>query len=120
GEAAPAASDVEQGLAGAQLELATDEVELVLLGPLELAVGVAVVGARVDHERIEKEGVEVVRDIVMVGDRSRVLTVRPHGATSPIPKITSASPEIHEEPEPVAHGGADLFDRVGDLHGREE
>src|SRR3989454_8074815 len=34
--------------------------------------------------------------------------------------ITSASPEIHEEPEPVASGRADLFDRVGDLHGREE
>src|SRR4029077_18998002 len=34
--------------------------------------------------------------------------------------ITSASPEIHEDPEPVAKGRADLFDGVGDLHDLEE
>src|ERR1700675_4527764 len=34
--------------------------------------------------------------------------------------ITSASPEIHEDAEPVANRQVDAFDRVGDLHGCEQ
>src|SRR2546428_386783 len=88
-EAAPAAPDVEQGLAGAQFELATDVVELVLLGLLQLPVGIAIVRAGVDHERIEEQLVELVRDVVVVGDRPGVLgsAARFHDDTSRIPKI---------------------------------
>src|SRR6266545_1842542 len=68
GEAAPAAADVEERLARLELELAADEIDLVLLGLLELAVGIAVVGAGVEHERVEKEGVEGVRHVVVVRD----------------------------------------------------
>ena len=43
GQAAPAAPDIEQGLAGLQVELATHQIELVLLGLFELAVGIPVI-----------------------------------------------------------------------------
>ena len=88
-QAAPAAPDVEQGLAGLELELAADQIELVPLGLLELAVGVAIVRAGVDHQRIEEERVELVGDVVVMGDRLRVhlLAACPHDATSRIPKM---------------------------------
>src|SRR5712691_2650572 len=66
GEAAPAAADVEKRLPRLEPELAADEIDLVLLRLLELAVGVAVVGARVEHERVEEQGVEIVRHVVVV------------------------------------------------------
>ena len=55
-----------------QPQLSAHEVELVVLRLLELAVGVAVVRAGVDHERVEEERVELVRDVVVVRDRLRV------------------------------------------------
>ena len=60
GEAAPAAADVEQGLVGRQPQLPADQVELVGLRLLEPTGGVAVIGARVHHERIEEERIEIV------------------------------------------------------------
>ena len=91
GEAAPAAADVEQALVAAQAQLAADQIELVGLGLLERAVGLAIVGARVDHERIEEQRVEVVGDVVVVGDRPGVprLGLRAHDATSFMPKMRS-------------------------------
>jgi hypothetical protein len=67
-EPAPAAADVEECLAGLQPELAADEIDLVLLRLLELAVRIAIVGAGVEHERVQEQGVEVVRDIVVMRD----------------------------------------------------
>ena len=90
GEAAPAAADVEQRLAGGETELPADEVELVGLGLLELTVGIAIVGAGVDHERVEEQRVEIVPDVVVVGDRLRVASCRPRAhvsSSSRIPKI---------------------------------
>ena len=64
-------------------------VELVLLGLLQFSVGIAVVRAGVDHERIEEQLVELVRDVVVVSDRPGVLgsAARSHDDTSRIPKI---------------------------------
>src|SRR6266508_202741 len=67
-QAAPAAPDIEQRLPGAQRELATDVLELVLLGLLEFPVRVPVVRAGVDDERIKEQGVELVRHVVVVVD----------------------------------------------------
>jgi len=67
-EPAPAAADVEERLARFQPELAADEIDLVLLRLLELAVRIAIVGAGVEHERVQEQGVEVVRDIVVMRD----------------------------------------------------
>ncbi len=86
---APAAADVEHGLAGREPELPAHEVELVHLRLLELAVRVAVVGARVDHQRVEEQRVEVVADVVMVRDRLRVPLLLPlaHDVASRMPKM---------------------------------
>src|SRR6266542_1113710 len=90
-EAPPPAPDVEQALAGLEPELAADQIELVLLGLLELAVGVTVVRAGVHHERIEKERVELVGDVVVMGDRARIvlLASSAHDTTSLMPKMES-------------------------------
>src|SRR5262249_21146674 len=91
GEAAPPAPDVEHGLARSEPELPAHQIELVLLRLLELAVGVAVVCARVDHERIEEERVEIVGHVVMMGDGLRVplLASCAHDGTSFMPKMES-------------------------------
>ena len=91
GEATPAAADVEERLVGLEAELAADEVHLVFLRLLELAVGLAVVGAGVEHERVEEERVEIVGYVVVVGDGLGVPPLRalPHDSASFIPKIPS-------------------------------
>ncbi len=92
-EAPPAATDVEHPLPRLQAELTADQVELLRLRLLELAVGVPVVRAGVDHQRVEEERVEVVGDVVVVRDGLGVVLLRPgtcgpgHGATSRIPKM---------------------------------
>lgn len=70
----PAATDVQEALAGCQRELATDEVELALLRGFERLVVAFEVGARVDHRRAEDQAVEVVRHVVVVPDRGTVAT----------------------------------------------
>ena len=55
GQPAPAAADVEEAFAGAQTQLAADQVELGELRVLQRVAGVAEVGARVHHERVEPE-----------------------------------------------------------------
>ena len=69
---APAAADVEEAFAGAQTQLAADQVELGELRVLQRVAGVAEVGARVDHARVEPEPVEVVADVVVMLDRVAV------------------------------------------------
>ena len=90
-EPAPAAADVEHALPRLEPELPAHEVELVLLRLLELAVGIAVVGAGVDHQRVEKQLVEVVGDVVVMRDGPGValLSVGAHEVASPMPKMES-------------------------------
>src|SRR5439155_1198865 len=76
----------EEALARREAQLAAHEVELVLLRLVEVAVGSAVVGARVDHPLIEEERVEVVRDVVVEADGAAVRAFGPpasHGSPHP-------------------------------------
>jgi hypothetical protein len=67
--APPAAADVEQALARFQPQLAADHVELVPLRPGDVVVPVGLkIGAGIDHLRVQKEPVEVVRHVVVIGD----------------------------------------------------
>ena len=74
-ERRPPAADVQQPHAGPERELAADQVELVALG-VDEAVGrrllLRPVTAGVGHLRVEQEGVEVVGEVVVVGDRGAV------------------------------------------------
>ena len=65
----PATAHVEKTLAGMQLQLAADELELRELGELQPVRARCPVGARVDHLLVEKEPVEVVAHVVVVPDR---------------------------------------------------
>src|SRR5439155_16772124 len=89
-QAPPAATDVEQPVAGGQAELPAHEVEIVRLRLVEVAVRVAVVGARVDHARVQKERVEVVRHVVVEADGFLVVAFHfPGSHRYPIPKAPS-------------------------------
>ena len=101
GETPPPAADVEQGLAGLEPQLAAHQVQLVRLGLLQLAVGVPVVGARVDHERVEEQGVELVGLVVVVRDGLGVpLLAPPHEVASFMPKIESKTTRRRARSEP--------------------
>ena len=66
---APAAADVEQRLAGLQAQLAADVVELVELRLVDVVGEILEVSAAVDHPLVEEEPVELVRNVVVMGDR---------------------------------------------------
>jgi hypothetical protein len=70
--AAPSASDVEEAHAGLERELAADELVLVGLRSLERRRRVGPHRARVGQRRPEHDPVEVVRHVVVVGDRGGV------------------------------------------------
>lgn len=70
--ATPAAADVEQPLTGLEVELAGDEVVLVLLRLLERRVGGGVDRAGIGHRRAEHHLVEAVGHVVVVVDDLRV------------------------------------------------
>ena len=76
--AAPAAADVEQPLAGLQVELVGNEGELALLRFLEGVVRRVEHGARVGHRVTEHLLVERVRDVIVVLDRVGGATHRVH------------------------------------------
>ena len=80
-QAAPAAADVEQPHAGREAQLAADQVELGHLGGVQPGALVGPDGARVDQRGPEDECVEVVADVVVVGDRGGV----PAGGVPPHP-----------------------------------
>src|SRR5215510_12572869 len=89
-EPTPAAADVEERLSGLEAQLTAHEIDLVGLRLLELAVGLTIVGAGVEHERIQEEGVEVVGHVVVMGDGLRIPSLGPpHDSASFIPKIPS-------------------------------
>ena len=73
---APPAPDVEQAHARPQVELAADEIQLGALGVHERLAGVGEVRRGVGHRVVEQQFVEVVRQVVMVGDRGPVASFR--------------------------------------------
>src|SRR5262249_41441076 len=78
-ERAPAAANVEKGLAWLEAQLATYDVEFITLRCREVVFPVFEISAGVNHLWIEKELVECIREIVMVAD---VLLVRGLAAIS--------------------------------------
>ncbi len=62
---APAAADVEHVLAGLQAQLAADHLELGALRGRDVGVPVGEVGAGIDHLGVEKELVEIIRQVVV-------------------------------------------------------
>ena len=84
--AAPAAADVEQPLAGLEVELAGDQVVLLGLRLLERRVLGRVDRAGVGHRRAEDELVEAVGDVVVVVDHLGVAAHRvPQALDRPAP-----------------------------------
>jgi hypothetical protein len=71
-EAAPAAADVEHALAGLQVQLRADELELVPLRLLERGRAAREDRAAVRHRLVQHEPEEVVGDVVVVAHRARV------------------------------------------------
>ena len=75
-EAPPPRADVEDAIAVGELELAADEVELLLLGLLEGVGAAREDRAAVGHRAIEEEREELVRDVVVMANRARVALLR--------------------------------------------
>ena len=77
--AAPTAADVEQPFAFAKVELATDQVVLRPLRPIERIVFVLEHRARIGHRRAEEQFVETIGDVVVRRDGGGVarLAVQP-------------------------------------------
>ena len=64
-EPTPAAADVEEALARLQAQLAANHLQLVALRLRDIVLPIGVVGAGVDHFRVEEERVELVRQVVV-------------------------------------------------------
>ena len=75
-QASPTAADVEHPLAGLQLELAADQLELGALGVLERRRSGLEQRAAVGHRLVKEQGEELVRDVVVVADRLGVAALR--------------------------------------------
>lgn len=69
---APAAADVQQVLAALEPQLAAQVVEFILLRLLQRFIAGLEVRAGIDHLPVEPELVEVVGNIVVIGNRRRV------------------------------------------------
>ena len=85
--ASPATADVEQPHTRPQLELAADQVELLVLGLLEGRVEGRVDRTGVGHRRAEQQLVEPVRHVVVVMDRLGV-------ADPPVGEATSETAQL--------------------------
>src|SRR2546425_9631413 len=100
-ERAPAASDVEKPLAGAEHELVEDVVEFLLLGRVQ-GIGLAAeIGAGIHHVPIQPQRIEVVRDVVVVPDRVAVAPSRvtPDTAQAAAPAGSGGPREAFRYPE---------------------
>ncbi len=75
-EAAPATAHVQEPHAGSEGELLADQLVLGVLGGVEPDVGALPERARVGHRRAQHDPVEVVRDVVVVGDGRGVALAR--------------------------------------------
>jgi hypothetical protein len=71
-EAAPAAADVEDAVALLQAELRADQLELGLLRLLERGRAAREDRAAVGHRRVEEQGEELGRQVVVVADRAAI------------------------------------------------
>lgn len=78
----PARADVQETLAGPQVELAADVVQLRFLGLGQRHLRIAEIGAGIDTPRIQPQAVEVVGDVVVELDLPGIARqrVRGHGA----------------------------------------
>src|SRR5688572_2183992 len=75
-ERAPAAADVEEALAGLQLKLAADVIELLFLRRLERVLGAAKIAARVDAPCVEPQPEELIAYVVVMPNRFAVENAR--------------------------------------------
>ncbi len=75
-QASPAAADVEHALAGLQLELAADQLQLGALGVLQGLRPWLEQRTAVGHRLVQEQGEELVRDVVVVADGLRVAALR--------------------------------------------
>ncbi len=73
GERSPAAADVEHLVAGADQQLAADEVHLVVLALLKRVLLVAEKPGRIDHALAEEGLEEIVPPVVVPANEARVL-----------------------------------------------
>ena len=73
-QVSPAASDIENAQTRLHVELGGEEPELVLLRLLETLFVVEEIGAGILHTFVEKQAVEIVAEIVVVGDVFLCLT----------------------------------------------
>ncbi len=115
--AAPAAADVEQPHARAQVELAGDQVVLGLLRLLQGRLGRGVAGTGVGHRLAQHHLVEPVRDVVVVVDRRRVA---PAGVQQPVDHPAPVGQRLlrrrgwrHEPGHPECAGHPGQGERVG-------
>ena len=72
-ERAPAAANVQKGIARLELQLLADQVELIVLGLLQRFGGVLEEGARVDHPFAQEPAEEVVAPVVVLAHDARIL-----------------------------------------------
>jgi hypothetical protein len=103
---APAAADVQQPLAGRQLELGADQLELARLGCLQRLAGVREVRARIHQARAEQQPVEAVGEVVVMADRGAVARER-------VPAAARAHLDRRDRRAPEDPGAADLRRRLG-------
>nr|WP_201026828.1 hypothetical protein [Pseudomonas aeruginosa] len=75
---APATTDIEQVLAGMQLEFPADQLKLGPLSLFEAIVDLLEVAAGVDHRRIQPESVERIGQVVAEGGGVGFFCVRVH------------------------------------------
>ena len=97
-------------LAGLQLELRADQVELGLLGLLERGGAAAPVGAAVGHRRIEEQLEEVVAGVVVVAHGAAV--ARDRVALAAQPQLGRRAPAAAAQPGGADQSRAQAWQRV--------
>src|SRR6266480_6485659 len=67
-QSAPATPDIQQSLSRLQAQLATNILEFLFLGCIEIIIRGREICARVDHTRVQPQRIKIVRSVVMIGD----------------------------------------------------
>ena len=98
GEAAPAASDLQHHVVGADLHLLAEALPLAALGLFKREVRLVVVGRRIGHRGVEPEFEEIVPEIVVLADvvAALGLAVGPERVSDPV-----EGPQQVEKPVPL-------------------
>jgi hypothetical protein len=89
-QAAPPAADVQQALTGPQPELAAQEIQLRLLGGMDVLLPCLEVRARVHHSPVQPHRVELVAHVVVGADRSPIS----FSGVEPAPQVTRSPAAI--------------------------